>query len=56
MFSGDRDRNLLDFLTWMGYRYFLGLVGFPVLFGPLLGCVPFVYSRCTFGQLSCIFL
>ena len=35
---------------------FLGLVGFPVLFGPLLGCVPFVYSQCTFGQLSCIFL
>ena len=35
VFSGDRDRSLLDFLTWMG------LVGFPELFGSVLGLCPF---------------
>ena len=46
--SGDRDRSLLEFLTWMRYRYFffLDLVGSPffVVFGPSPGFVPFVYS------------
>ena len=28
VYSGDRDRSLLDFLMWIGYRQFLGLVGF----------------------------
>ena len=28
VYSGDRDRALIDFLTWFGYRGFFGLVGF----------------------------
>ena len=26
VYSGDRDRSLIDFLTWVGYRLFFGLV------------------------------
>ena len=36
VYSGDRDRSLLDFLTWMGYGYFFGMVGFLELLAPFL--------------------
>ena len=45
IYSGDRDRSLLNFLTWMGYRwiFFFGLVTFLENWPPFLG-VPFLYT------------
>ena len=44
VYSGVRDRSLLDFLTWMGYLvYFFGMVGFLELLAPSLA-VPYLYT------------
>ena len=48
--SGDRDRTLLDFLTWMGYSwFFIGLVGsfapLASFFGLSFLCILSVYFR-----------
>ena len=52
--SGDRDRSILKFLTWMGIGNWFWFWGFFLhVFGPSPGYVPFVYSQCTFGQLCC---
>ena len=44
--SGDRDRSLLEFLTWMGYRQlFLDLVGSTfLLFLVLLWAMSLLYT------------
>ena len=48
MFSGDRDRSLLDFLTWMGYRLFVGFGGFSSAFWPFYGLRPFCITLVYF--------
>ena len=56
VYSGDRDRSLIDFLTWMRLRGFFGMVGFLELLASFLA-VPLLYTPCILpGRFDCILL
>ena len=55
MSSRDRDRSLLEFLTWMGIDNFLGLVGFPT-FLSFSGLCPFCILSVYFWVASLFFV
>ena len=56
VYSGDRDRSLLDFLTWIGYRRLLGMEGFLEPLAPFfwlfLLSILLVYSEAAFDVLQ----